>query len=794
MRVLHPECEQFFPSSLAVSGIGASPAHIMFVGEALGATEDMVGEPFVGRAGKRLDAILSGCLNLQRHEVFITNVVKHRPEDNRNPYVAEIKACVPYLWEEIEAVNPDIIVTLGAVPLKHVGWEGLKLKNTHGRPYRFPKNHRLEGRILMPWYHPAASFRNPKLYEVLIEDANEFWNRIATIDSVKPKVNYKLVDEYTAFDYSSRVLGVPIGFDIETNVVNIDGSLQPNLLDVVGFSVSTKPYEALYTANDIGWMRGVLEQGNGLWPKICHNTKFEYRVLKRAGITLRDFEDTKGMAYVLGYHSTHLKDLARQLLGVEAVGYKELDIPKDADIEVHREVHENNYEYGAADADHTRRIYYILLKELEEEGVLHVYRDIELPLTPVLAEMEDIGIGINDRECTKIIAELEDAAMQSEGRVKEILCNAEINLNSRDQLSAALERLGAPIKKRTKKKNLLKTDEVTLEGIRWWNSPLIEALLSHAKWEKLSSFPKGFLKKRGPDARVHATFNQYGHWEEASGESTNAPVTGRLSCSSPNLMQVPKHSDPYWGARIRSCIIPREGNVFLVADFEQQELRIAAVVADDKQLTEDLKSDDVYAEIGSVIYDRPINKDDDPEERFNSKTFTLGWVYGGGWKKLYEADPTLTSSQGMAGYDRLSALYSGITNYHKRVWKAVERDGCVSTLFGRKRWFPQVFDKSLSRAAKAKIGREATNITIQGTAADAIKIAMVKLDAFLYSDGRKTRMSIVIHDELVLDCPPDEVIEVKEYIEKMAKTLIPGIDLPVDFKVGKDWGNGLKGI
>jgi len=783
---IHPECD-----SLAVPGIGASPADIMFVGEALGATEEMVGEPFVGRAGKRLDAILSGCLHLQRHEVFITNVVKHRPEGNRNPYAAEVRACIPYLWEEIEVVKPNIIITLGAIPLKYVGWEGLKLKNTHGRPYHFPKNHRLEGKILMPWYHPAASFHNPKLYEILIEDANEFWNRIATMDDEKPRLNYKLVDEYRIFDYSSRVVGTPIGFDIETNVVNVDGSLQPNLLDIVGFSVSTKPYEAMYTANDIGWMRGVLEQGHGMWPKICHNVKFEYRVLKRAGIILKDFEDTKGMAYVLGYQSTHLKDLARQLLGVETVGYKDLNIPKDADIDTHRKIHEENYRYGAADADNTRQIYFILKKELEEEGVYHIYKDIELPLTPVLAEMEDIGIGINEEECRLVICDLQRDAEESRQRVLGILGERKINLNSREQLSKALETLGAPITKRTAKKNLLKTDEITLEGIRDWNPELISALLSRAKWEKLSSFPKGFLKKR-VDGRIHPTFNQYGHWEEDSSDSKNAPITGRLSCSGPNLQQVPKHSDPYWGSRIRSCIIPREGNVFLVADFEQQELRIAAVVADDKRLIEDLAGDDVYATIGGVIYGRRIDKGS--EERFNAKTFTLGWMYGGGWKKLREVDPTLTEQLSKAGFDRLSSLYPNISNFHRDTSKSVRELGYSSTLFGRKRWFPEIFDRGGGKRVLAKAERMATNHRIQGTAADAIKIAMRKLYNFIHDKGLDARLVIQVHDELVVDCPNSEVDIIIHFIKDMATGLVPGIDLPVEFKVGENWGNGLKDV
>ena len=761
------ECPLHEGTRNVVPGAGNPQADIMLVGEAPGAFEDEIGQPFVGQSGTKLDILLEQA-NLTRDEVYVTNLVKHRPPRNRNPYKREINACAHWLEDEMNRVKPTVVVTLGAVAGKYFKPD-LSITREHGVSFE------CDGYILVPMYHPAAALHNPNLWPIQLEDWAAFRGQLHN-KRVTPRTEYSL---YGTFEADG-----PIGFDLETTSPTRGGRFAVQEAEVVGYSWSHGAGHGVYVPEKPHKMAVILEDPRQ--QVVCHNAKFEVTHLKNNGITLTNFHDTKIAAYLLGLPSTHLKDLAVQELGLTPITYSEVTDGKDMSELTPEEI----LDYAAADADNTLRLWDELRLRLERNLLYSVYENIEIPLIPVLSDMERRGIEVSVTRAEETVSYFESKMIQAEARAHEEI-PLTVSIGSADQLARWLEVNGAPILKRTEGKGLLATDENTLRSLNGWHQETIDCILDYRMFRKLSAFPKKFLELSAWDGALHPNFNQGGYYEESSDTSGSAPATGRLSCSSPNLQQVPHHGRgkgpeyEEYGRRIRACLVARNGYSLVAADVGQQEPRIASLVAPEPQLKQDF--DDgltPYALIGEDIYGRPIDKSVDEQEWHTAKTFFLALVYGAGAGKLHEIDPRLSMAQSKSGHEKVVKRYPGLAALQDKVASEIHQRGYARDYFGRIRWFPGIYSADKNQRATAL--REAINFHIQGPAASCIKIAMRKLWDEIADRGLDAHLLLQVHDEVILEVRDSDLDATIDAISHMLDDVMP-IDFPIEPEVGKNW-------
>jgi DNA polymerase-1 len=776
-------CPLFEQKGRAVPGIGPTPAKVMLVGEGPGFEEAQTGRPFVGASGRKLDVLFS-LLPWPREDCYVTNVVKHRTlvngvPKNRPPKVSEIKACRTFLEREFEAVQPEIIITLGGTsgPAFDPSLRN-KLKQQHGRPRRIEYCGR--DVILYPTFHPAYALRDPNVWALLAQDFHLMEERLAQAGLPAKDVDYQLItDEQAALWVSGYS---EFGFDLETTSPMRGGRFAVQEADIVGYSISTQSNRGAYTEGRpslLGW-----HLSSSVQTKVCHNLKFEVGRLRKTGITLRGFEDTKLAAYLLQLPSSHLKDLTRDLLGREPISYAQATEGRDMSELDPSEI----VDYAAADADNTLQIWQRLKPKLIEEGLWKLYKDVELPLVPIIDAMEGLGVKVDEAATTKLLLEL-DAALGEEGRkVYAAGLPETYSISSRQQLASGLFELSAPIKTRTTD-GYLKTDKATLEAVRWWRPELIDGIRDYRAIRGLRARVSKYLSLRDPgNGRLHPSINQCGHIEEVSDSATESPRTGRLSMSNPNMQNNPHHGEKvlHWAPRLRKCFVPSDGMLFVAADVSQQEPRIVSVVAPEPQMAADFTEDiPIYGPIGEAIYGRLINKHEDEREWHVAKTFFLSLLYGAGWQKLMEIEYTFTPAQARRGHARVVGRYPGLVGFGERVKAELHEKGYAQDYFGRRRYLPGVFTNDARLVAAAE--REAINMHVQGPAATLIKMAMLRVDDFIRREGLAARLLLQVHDELVLEVPPQELPILAPVLQTMCDGIMP-INFPVEVNVGKNWG------
>jgi len=785
-----------FPGS-TVLGDGPMPCDWMFIGEAPGAVEDQAGRPFSGPSGKLFNTLLERFTELRRPFVYVTNVCKHRPLDNRTPKVSEVKPYLPFLYSEIREVNPKVIVTLGGTAAK-VFDSKFKITAEHGiaRWVELPDGWPV---ILVPWYHPAFAIRNADARVALAEDAQRLSEQIARLGITEPEPDYSLGDEQGIVSHLLSNWGT-FGLDTETTSPTRANTFMTDEADMVGYSVSMAPRTGQYVpSTQVGHGMGAV-LGSPLWTKICHNAKFEYKIFKKQGVELLGYEDTKLAAYLLGESQTGLKVLTRQHLYTDPISYAEVTQGRDMSDLSPSEISE----YASSDADHTLRLWALFEPLLKEQGLWSVYNQIEKPLIPVLAGMEQRGMLVDNRRCFKVFREMSTAKTQAEKEIHNALRSVGVdpdnfNLNSGDQVGALLEELTAPITKRTAGKGRLVVDGTSLADCQEWWPEFITPLLAYRKYEKLKVYVQNFLKLRGPDGRLHTSFNQSGHWEEDGSNPLSAPSTGRISSSGPNLQNIPHHravvDGTDWGAEIRGCLIPKDGHWLMSCDIAQEEPRIVAVLAQDQTLLDAFAEDkDIYRPATEALYpytndaeNDAVFKRDYEHERFVGKTFFLAWYYGAGAGRLKTLDGSLTSSAIKRGLTLMTNAHPARDAYLKETKQQLRKTGIVESHFGRKRWIykswshdPREFQEAL---------REGANMRVQATAADVLKIALVTIDNSLREHHLESRLVSTVHDEVVLEVANDETLRVAYLVNQSFSGLLPGMELPVEVSLGKDWGH-----
>ncbi len=505
--------------------------------------------------------------------------------------------------------------------------------------------------------------------------------------------------------------------------------------------------------------------------KIAQNFKYDYEILKQAGVEVKNLLcDTMIASYLLDPAGTHGLDyLASQYLSHAMISYKEVTGAKKdssfADVSISKAL-----EYSAEDADVAFQISQILLPKIKEQGLEKVFHEIELPLVKILAHMELAGIKI-DRPYLQILqADFSQRLKISEKKIYE-LANKEFNVNSPKQLGQILfEELKLPVQRKTKTGYSTDVDVLTeLAKIH----PLPEEILVYRSLTKLkSTYVDSLLELADPQTdRIHTSFNQ------------TIAETGRLSSSDPNLQNIPIRSEE--GKKIRRVFIADRGHVLMSADYSQVELRVLAHLSEDPQLLKAFEQNmDVHRLTASSIFGLATDELS-PQMRAAGKTVNFAVIYGQTPYGL-SAQLGIAPAKAKEYIEQYFAKYPRVQAYREKVLIQAREKGEVRTLYGRRRLVADLNSKNQN--VKSFAERIAFNTVIQGTAADLIKLAMIQIARKIKEANLESRLLLQVHDELVFEVKESEQekmkLLVKSCMEEVAQFKIP---LLVEVGIGKNW-------
>ena len=510
--------------------------------------------------------------------------------------------------------------------------------------------------------------------------------------------------------------------------------------------------------------------------KIGQNVKYDAHVLKRCGSSLSGIHfDTMIASYVInpGLRQHNLDYLAQHYLNHRMISYKELVGKGNQEICFSHVPLEKAMEYSCEDADITLRLMKKMASKLREDENEKLFYDLEMALVPVLMDMETAGVMIN----TSLFSELSSRySLLMRDLEKDIYAEAgtEFNINSPKQLAHVLyDKLNLPTQGKTMKTKSQSTDVKALSKLAAFQNKVPGMVLRYRSLSKLkSTYVDAMLDMIDPaTARIHTSFNQ------------TVTATGRLSSSNPNLQNIPIRGEE--GREIRKGFIAAPGNYLVSADYSQIELRVFAHYSDDKAFIEAFMTDqDIHRRTASEILGVD-NAAVTQEMRRIAKAINFGIIYGMGSKKLSEelAIDLKTARNYIDSYYR---RYKGLAKYREETIQFARETGYVTTLFGRRRYLPDV--RHDNRVVRANAERMAVNTTIQGTAADLIKKAMINIHSRLKDEGLKSKMIIQVHDELVFEVPEKElktiVPTIRNQMENVYRLKVP---LKVDVGIGRNW-------
>lgn len=411
----------------------------------------------------------------------------------------------------------------------------------------------------------------------------------------------------------------------------------------------------------------------------------------------------------------------------------------------------------------------VLHEKMAAQAMLPLYTDVELPLCPVLARMEQAGFLV-DRKALYDFGESLTSSIEQLQQSIWALAGEPFNIQSPKQLGNVLfERLMLPAGKKTK--TGWSTNAAVLDKLRG-KHPIIEQILDYRTLTKLkSTYADGLLKEISADGRIHTNFQM------------TVTATGRLSSTEPNLQNIPVRRE--LGAQIRKMFVASPGRVLVDADYSQIELRLLAHIANDETMIAAFRSgEDIHAVTASQVFGVPL-AEVTPLQRSHAKAVNFGIVYGISAFSLAQ-DIGVFQSEAKAYMDSYFAKYHGVRAYMTRVVEQAKADGYVTTLFGRRRDLPEL--KSSNFNLRSFGERVALNMPIQGTAADIIKAAMVRVDARMRAEHLQARLLLQVHDELIVECPAEEAETVKAIlVDEMEHVVDYRVPLLVDAKIGASW-------
>ena len=510
--------------------------------------------------------------------------------------------------------------------------------------------------------------------------------------------------------------------------------------------------------------------------KVAQNLKFDTHVLERYGFEVAGWQlDTMVAAFLLDASRTSyaLDALVEDYLGYRTMPYSALAGSGSKQITLNLVDAEQVAQYAGEDADMTLRLAQRLEPRLAATGLIELYRTIDGPLLPVLIRMERWGIRVDVERLAGMGREMEQTLNRARAEIH-ALAGGEFNVDSPKQLREVLfERLALKPGRKTAKSRVASTDAQTLEELADEHE-IARKLLEYRELAKLKgTYVDALPRLVHPESgRVHTSFHPTG------------AATGRLSSSDPNLQNIPARTEA--GRRIRSAFVPERGWVFLASDYSQIELRVLAHLADDPGLAAAFRAgEDIHRYTASRVAGIAPELVD-AEMRQRAKAVNFGILYG-------MSETRLAREQGMSRVEARRFVqayferFSKVRAYIERVRDEARQEAKVRTLFGRERPFPQLRQRT-AREIQEQALRAAVNTTVQGTAADLMKLAMLRVDERLAAAGLRARMLLQVHDELLLEVPEGEIEQAEELVREAMEGVHPlSVPLVADQKVGASW-------
>ena len=685
-----------------------------------------------------------------------------------------------YLSRDLARIHTDLDVVLD---LEHARTDQLDVASVTAL-FRELEFHSLINRLNRLTRTPASDVFSAEGGQLSLFGGTGTKYRASAQDA--PSIASQVVDTRDALIQLSKKLESAeiIAFDTETT------STDKMQADLVGISLATEMGEGFYIP--VGHKKGVqlpLDEVLGALrpaltnpriPKIGHNLKYDYVLLYRYGLQVAPLSfDTMIAEWLIDPASRNLglKKLAFARLGEQMIEIDSLIGKGKNQISMAEVTIESATPYAVADAETCLQLYPLLKKDLVRADEIKLLEEIEMPLIEVLADMEMAGVLLDVPFFKKFSIELTTRLAEIEKEVIEMVGKA-FNLNSTQQLSDVLfVRLGLqpPDRTRKTKSGHYSTSASVLEGMRGAH-PVVDLILEQRELAKLKStyvdaLPAAINPQTG---RVHTSFNQVGS------------VTGRLASSNPNLQNIPIRSE--LGRRVRKGFIADEGNLLLAIDYSQIELRIVAHMAQDKTMIAAFNAgQDIHATTAAGVFGVPL-EEVTKDMRRSAKAVNFGLIYGmSAFGLTRSTELTLAEAEDfVAAY---FAKFPGVKRYLDSIRHVAADQGYVETLLGRRRYFPSL-KNPVDKQRRNNSERAAINAPIQGTAADIMKIAMLKVAKAMGDANLRGKTLLQVHDEVVIECPEDELDDTIKVVKNAMETAYP-LDIPLttDARFGKRWGD-----
>ena len=704
--------------------------------------------------------------NLLKNTEYLKGALKKKITENKekinfSKFLATIKTDVPIAvnLDELKIDEPDI------VNLEKI-FEELEFKTFSDRILKKTKE-------------------KPKIQNIQLDIFGEIPNgcqedsKISSFDTLKSTSHdYKLIENEDEMQQLADLFLTKkfLVLDTETtSTTAIDAEL-------VGLSFSVKEFEAFYipipenreeALRIVNIFKPVYENDEIL--KIGQNLKYDLEVLRNYNVCLRGkMWDTMIAHYLIQPELRHNMDyLAEIYLNYQTIHIDELIGPRGKNQRSMRSLPPSQvYEYACEDADITHRLKNKLEPELKKIGAEYLFYNIEMPLMPVLAEMEMNGVSIDIASLSETSKQLTERMHEIEAHIYE-LAGEQFNIASPKQVGDILFGKMKIIEKpkRTKTGQYVTSEEVLqqLQG----KHPIVHAILEHRGLKKLlgtyvDTLPTLINPRTG---HIHTSFNQ------------TITATGRLSSSDPNLQNIPVRGED--GKEIRKAFVPEQGCLFFSCDYSQIELRVMAHLSGDENMIETFREGhDIHAATAAKIYKKAIDKVS-RDERTKAKRANFGIIYGITVFGLAER-LDISRSEAKELIDGYFNTFPKVKDYMEKSVEVAKQQGYVTTLFGRRRYLPDIHSANRTIAGFAE--RNAINAPIQGTAADIIKIAMIRIARRFTEEGIRSKMILQVHDELNFSVYPDEKERVEKIvIEEMQNAFHMDVPLIADCGWGKNW-------
>ena len=508
--------------------------------------------------------------------------------------------------------------------------------------------------------------------------------------------------------------------------------------------------------------------------RCAHNANYDLTLLSNYGIDPYQVidHDTMIAAHLLGNNRLGLKPLALTILGREMTEITDL-IGKGARQKTFNEVDiADGAPYAAADADCTLQLRQQFEPPLEAQGLTDLFSNVELPLVPVLVEMQRAGVRLDAGILHEMSRDLNEQLQQIQAELFADIGH-EVNINSPKQLSDLLfGELGLPKTRRTR--SGYSTDANALEGLKGLH-PVVDRILDYRQVSKLKStyvdaLPEMVNPRTG---RIHTSYHQTGS------------ATGRVSSSDPNLQNIPVRTE--LGRQVRRAFVADSDCQLLSADYSQIELRVLAHMSQDPSLLEAFRrGEDIHASTASQMFNIPINEVD-AEQRRIAKVLNFGVIYGLGPYGISQ-QTGFSREEGRQFIDTYLSRYPGINGYLESIKENTRSTMYAETLLGRRRYLPDI--QATNHNTRAAAERMAINMPIQGTAADIMKIAMINVRARMINERMRSKMILQVHDELVFEAPAGEIDALTALaLDEMPAAMDLDVTLKVDVKSGHSWGD-----